>query len=1486
MSDSKYTPNPRKFYKSNFVELIDLITPEVYQTEDLKLSGTEVNPVSQVINSHLNAANNISTVIPLSAVQNTQTSTINTINGISQYFVKQNKLTNISPFDFESKILLPLGTSLANYDTSAEFSAYLSSTLLPMIIPAAGVNNQLNANITTLSSLNNNTAPSSVHNYLVDTLGWMYFLNTSAEGGLDYSPSSFVLNSLNSLYLGKTIETVDGIKGFVEYLWRNNETCSFGSYIPTDYISGVADSITESSAGPLPTYTSGVQKLEALKTLVDVVYSPLYIDEQDYTVKTAFDNYIDSDISLINRSSKGPYRKFTNLLGFEFADISDQVENIGLIYDIENVKSDQLQYIADLIGFKLRGNSPAKWRHQLRLAIDLYKSSGTIGAIQAAINALITDSVFDVSGKVQELWESYIPFLIWYSLGTESELFRNLNTWTASLADQAGVFSYSTSSLEENLKIVTDSILLDLYKSFPENFLFNGKNFPVPRFVVVDNDGREQELYTVVGEPGMKPFHIHTVDSNGFQARKQDAKLFGESNAFRAATGKGALGNGVYMAGRDHPSDGSRPVYLKPIGDLNFLFNYRGRVNFPIPPFEEFKYYKDSTVTADLVDFLVERLKCFKVNNTFADQVGSFIVSSAVTDATDLGTLNEFLMLFSSVQVPPNFDNVMLSISDYEKNLLNLWNGKSSHLFINFKDTDFDFSKTTLEGDGKYALFEASRVAREFAPGHAITRVNLAASAEDDFSISSAKFEYLGLDHDDNRGLYTSASVLGNFEFSGVNMGAVAPGTVTGRGGLNTFKRANVDKITDDLLDSTTAAPVNTVPRRALRRRNLKYLLPHEGYYDRTGFNGPVSYDPSTLEHSLPSSIGELTLGYVASAGKFHPVEDPIMPSGVWDECEKLESSRSFSGVDTSATFPYRGLSSLGSNNKRPEIESATARYVDRGQVPLIYNTMHRLLEAKAFDNAFQDISKYDSSLSHEDIDTWQTEYQLSSYASNAYWKNNVQSLANEAIASGYVLNSFADYENFKFGRGLQETHRDYCKYFAKHSLGLNDIDKTGANIFGQVFGNGLFNCDFSLAGSAVGNMISPTTEASAINTGSVWNLSDEAKDHGTFAASSAADAVVPLSGAWVYGNINNAEYRNPAILSGIEFCDISGAPTQNQFTIFKLDPSNAVPGMENVLVDNTVIKCKSVGGLPRIRFDLSAYGPRRNYFIKDHKFRLDIKSLVAEENQPVLGGGQLGVWIHTQPIDGIIWSWTPNQKWEVIDQSRISISTVKNNLSHRYRFLEKMPDPKSDQQFCLGNISDSNETINNKTLFNLKNNYFEDFTIEFDTRNFTVNNNFEYLDIISMDDADAKKKALVNDEDTNYIVEVFFVPNNNSRKYLLLDSIELQDVTQRENAAVGTGHGIETSGIPHRPFVKEDKLYLEKDQLRDVLKFYNGLMGQGTGVYSTDLASRDATITSGTLELSGGSRLNYRLSPSWGTTNAGNTQANFNNFESVELDN
>tara|TARA_A100000172_G_scaffold74978_1_gene57433 strand:- start:1136 stop:5545 length:4410 start_codon:yes stop_codon:yes gene_type:complete len=1469
MQDNRYTPNPRKYYKSNYVDAVELITPKVYQQEDLDLSGTEINPLSQVINSHIRGAANISEVLSISGVANSQTSSLGNISGISQYFVKQNNLTKINPFILEQKILLPLGTTFANFDTSGEFNDYLSGTLLPSIIPATGSEKGSPLhNIGTLSALNNSTEPSSIHNYLVDALGWFYFLNTSADGGLDYSPSSYVLSSFNTLYTGNELVTVDGVKGFVEYIWRNYETCStFGSLslIPTDFVSGAADARTETSAGALPVYTSGTQLLENLQTLVDVVYSPLFIDQQDYTVKDAFQSYIDASVELTDRVSKGPFRKFSNLLGFEFADISNEVDNLGLIYDIENAKDENLQYIAELIGWKLRGVSADKWRHQLRQAIDLYKRSGTMEAIQTAINLLITDSVLDVSAATSELWESYVPYLIWYSLGTESPLFKSLKTWSFGLAQEAGVDAYNTSSLEANIHNVVDYIMLELYKAFPDSFIFRGERFPVPRLFNLTELGQLDGIYTLVGEPRMLPFHAHIITQPGYETARREAYRNGHKLAWDSAISLGPLGSGVYMQGLDHPNYalGEVPHFLSATGDMEFLFSYRDKVNYPLPPFEEVKYYKDSNLSPQIVELLGEKLSCFQVKESFVTQVKDFILNEGITTDTNLGSLNEMLMFFSSVQTPPNFDDVMLSISDYEKNLLDLWNGKSSHLFIDFNSGDFDFSQDTLEADGKNALYEASRVAREFAPGHAIPRVNLNASASDDYDASSTKFLYLGLDHDGTRESYTSASILGNFEYSGVSMGTVSPGDEDGRGGLNTFHRDQVDKITDTLLSSTTAAPLANVGRRALRRRNLRYLLPKEGYYDRTGFNGPVSYDPSTYESSMPSSLGELTLGYVASAGKFFPVVDPVNPSGVWHSCENLESSREFSGVVTSQTFPFRGLSSLNSNYFGT---SSTDRYVDRGQLPLIYNTMHQLFEQKAFDSASQN-----------------TDFDSSAYQTNAYWKNQLLSTANESIASGLVLNSYDDYINFSFGTGVHKTWADHCKYFGS-PLGLNEVDKTGGNIFAQVFGKGLFNCDFDIDGSAVGDMVAPTIDsASAINTTNVWN----ATANGTFIASSTGESVIPLSGTFVSGNPNNADYRNPAILSGIEFTDISGAPSANQFTIFKLDASNSVPGMDNTLIENTVIKCKALGGLPRMRFDLSSYGDRRNYFIKDHKFNLKVKALVGEESSYLMGGGRIGAWIHTQPRDGIIWSWTSNNKWEHVKEEDISIPKVLS-LSQRYTFKTYDAVSTNNQgTVCLNNVISQKEgTINDNTLLNINNNNFETFEIDFDTRNFTIHNNSEYLDIIPIPEDVYKITNQVNQDSTNYIVELFFIPNPNSQKYLLIDSIELQDVTQRENAAIGTGHGIETSGIPNRRFVKEDKLYLTKDQLQNTLKFYNGLIGQDAGVYSTSLASRDAVITSEIMELSGGSRLNYRLSPSWGTTNTGNTQANFNNFESVELDN
>lgn len=1466
--ENKFTPTKRNYKKTSFVDLLELITPEVYIQEDGTLSGYQVNPVSEVINTHVRIGQNIDSVLSVSGVADTQTENIGNISGIAPYFVKQNDLTKITPYLFEKNILVPLGQSLVNFSNKEEFLTYLSGTLLPKIIVEQGTNpGTVRSNMDTLYVLAD-TQVSSVHNYLIDTLGWFYFLNTSADGGLSFDPSTYVASSLGRLFDGETLTILDGVLGLTEYIWKNYETCATFQnlgLIPTSFVSGAADAIVEASAGVTADYTSGTQKLDNLKTLVEVIYSQAYMDNEDYRVQEAFLDYINAETELNDRVSAGPLRAFFNAMGFSLADRTAEIENIQLLYDIENCPDDNLQRLADLIGWRLYGNSPSKWRHQLRSAVDVYKRKGTLDAIQYAINALIINTSFDVSSRVQELYESYLPQLIWYALGTESRHFKDLNTWTPNLAIDAGIYEYSTSSIEDNLRLAVDYILLELYDYFPDNFVFKGEKFPTYDFYILDENGELDEKYTTIYHPNTQPFYMLDPEDPTYDALYQAAIAVNETQRWDAATFDGPLGYGTYFAGTFNSDPTIRPTYLSATGDMSFVFNYRGRQNFPLPPFEEVKYYEDCLITAPLVERLVERLKCLGVGRSFGDQLKTFLLEAAVDTQDTLGDLNNFLMLFSATQVPPNFDYVLENIDQYYKNLIPLWNGKSSHLFIDFTADDFDFTKTTIEGDSRYAVIEASRIINEFSPAHAIPVVAVTTSATEDFNVSSTKFEYLGFDKQDS--LVDQQGSLGNFETSGAAMsftnggGDGDLGSDDGRLGLNTFKREAVDSLYTDLNFSSTDAIITT-PRRAHRRRSLKFALPRSGYYDRTGFNGPVSFDPSAYEGSFPSSMGALTLGYVASAGKFHPVDDPIDPTGVWNICENLSSTRSFSGVATNTTFPYRGLSSLGSNAKMPEVGATTARYVDRDQLPGIYRAMHSLFQKKAYDHANENAT----------ID----------YTSK--WKNILQSYANQAIADGYVLDSFDEYIKFAFGKGLHNAHRDYAKYFDKHPLGLNEIEKTGGNIFAHVFGKGLFNCDFSVEGSAVGDYINPELDTvNRINKNTIWKDGAD----GTYGFSAVGDMVVPLSGTFTADKDGNAEFRNRSILSGVEFVDASGNSDKNSFAVFKLDGSNAVAGGENYLVDNTVIKCKAFAGLPRIRFDLSAVGDRRNYFIKDHKFKLSINALVGEENSPNLGGGTIGVWIHTQTEQDYIWSWTTDGRWVPHRESDLSIDAVQN-YSHFYSFDNFVPSPTtttaSAYDYCLETyIGKSSTDINDVTLTNIRKDFFSKFVVEFDTRNFTITNNKEYQKLIPMSDSLYQIFEQVHRDDTNYIVEIYFLKNK-PEKYLLLENIELQDMTLRDEAAIPTGHGTETNGWPLRRFVHEDKLYLNKDELREVLKFYNGLAGLDTK-YTSILNSRDYTLTENSLEVSGGSRLNYRTHPEWGTYTKDTTLQHYN-YSLIEVDN
>ena len=464
MSGKKYLLN-QKYFKPNYYEAVKYIIPQYLTEDDKETFGESVDIKDLVINSHINIANDLSSVLVISGVEGTVYSSISSLEGITPYFIKQNNLTEITPDKFERRILNKVNKSFTNFTTSSSFYDYISGTLLPSL------------------ELNNPTAEidptftqEDTHNYLIQNLSWMYFLNTT---GTLYNPSSYVADLIvNKLYRGQPVLLNDTLKGLTEHIWRNNLP-----FYPS--------SIFASSNS---TYSSGTQQLDNLKTWVDVIYSPLYSDRSDFTVKDCFESYIDYGLQTTEKIVNGPFTKFLRALSFLAYDISDINETIGSFYDIDDCPDEFLPLLADLIGWDLFGTDPQRWRLQLRSAVAIYKTAGTKSGFQSALNSVFPKDLFPIQTYINELYESYIPFLMYYALATESSYFETFDkqTWTPQIALDMQVNGYSSSSMDENIRYVVDHILNEVYLAFPNNiptipnelnkFYFRGREFPIPPF--------------------------------------------------------------------------------------------------------------------------------------------------------------------------------------------------------------------------------------------------------------------------------------------------------------------------------------------------------------------------------------------------------------------------------------------------------------------------------------------------------------------------------------------------------------------------------------------------------------------------------------------------------------------------------------------------------------------------------------------------------------------------------------------------------------------------------------------------------------------------------------------------------------------------------------------------------------------------------------------------------------------------------------------
>jgi len=1371
-----YFDDNKNFYKRNYVKATEIITPKVYLEVDEQLGGQDLDIASDIINTHLNIANNFSQVI-ISSIDGIVPGPrppydkVNNITGLSQFFVKQNNLTNIDANDFERRILLPLGKSLRDFDTSAEFKNYLVTELLPSIKlnksvtgTGAGFESFDGAELDDGTYYDTGEVKSfDEHSYLIRNLSWIYFLNVS---GATYDGSTIIADAImDTIWKGSEFSLDVAMKCLTEYIYRNysaNPGWSSFNFLPLYYRPNLDLEDT--------TYTSGLQQLEKLKTLVGIIYSNDFHDRGDTLVKQAFESFLQNRLPLDQIEIQGPFYKFLKAISYAFCDYNNYFELLEFINDAKRCPDRFLPYIADLVGWRLIGSEPQRWRYQILNCVSIYKAGGTKLALQRVVDSTFSPDIFNASATIQELWESYIPHLVYYSLATESPFFADASSWTLADAEDLSV-TYVTSSIDEAVKCAVDKILLDTAEQFKFKFYVQGD--------------------------------------------------------------------------------------LVPVTDPKCKFKYRGR-DYSVPPFEEYLYWVNQPISKQIVNFIIDKLiVCFLVPESFAFEVRDYLLANTTLQSeNDIALGYTWLTFTSGASYPPNWDTVILDISNKKPEYLSLWNGKSSHFKLFFDANSFRFIRDSILFNSIEGIKLLNEIIDEFSPAHAIKQVYFRLYSEDIETYAQTELDYLLFDKLDSNSLNESDTVgFANYELSGHDLQFYKRGQTTG---YNLVDRTSTDSLVDSLMQVSAIA----APRKSFRRRNYRNILPREGLYSRTGHNMPTTFTMEVFERSL-SSTGFLSLGLIPSSQTYVQVNDTELDmaliSGaifqtptttlfkswrsipdIYDICEGLNSSSIYSGLIVSATFPCRGLRALN-------LEAISGDYtVDRGQLNYAMKLMHYIGDRKTYVLA--------SALVESN----------SAYTFNKpAYLDIVQSLANEISNSSGFPNSFEDYENFEFGRDLHRLHRDYCNYFNRHSTIRKDLNVNGPNIFAHSLGSILRNSDFELFGSAVTarpDIITRNTSATyRFVAGEDFFPENENPASGAF--------IVSAPSSFPYSEYSY-EIANSAILEGIDLIHTYGG-NDNYFEIYRL--SAADPDYETTwrvfqlnypyfTPDNTIIKIKNGFNftLPRLRMDLKTYSHdsekghplQTNFLVPEHKFKLTIKALATNDTFTEFDRISLGVFIHTAYEKDGTWVYTPQKKWKFVPSEDLTASKIKDEFAIRLN-LSSYEIP-AITRFCGGTRS----VTELRSIYDIATSSFNTYEIELNTKN----------QPIAVPEFYYKTYQQVHRQNQNYFIELFAY--DHPTDFMLIDNINLVDMTLNKwskplVSAVNSYYPLNSpSGNPIGDFyLKQHRVDLDKEKLYDVLRFFRDMAGT-TAV--PGLATRAGDILAGKFEAQGGSRLNYRINSDW----------------------
>ena len=1335
MSGKTYLRN-QNFFKRDYFEALKYILPGYLYEDDRETTAKAEDPIDLIINSHLDVAANFSSILNVSAVAGSVYSDITSLSGIAPFFVKQNNLTNITTQNFEDKVLTYFNTNFKNFESQEEFSTYAEGTLLPAIT--------LNSPDTTIFSDIGDS--SAIHNYLINNLSWMYFLNTSGDS---YSPSSYVKGLLvSSLYQGNPVRTNDGINGLSEHLWRN----ASGAYYPSAlFASGSRYDL------------SGTQQLDKFKTWNDVIYSPLFSDNSDFRVRDKFEVYLESNLKSTTKVEDGPFARLIRALSFFAYDMSNETEEISTRYDIDDCPDDYLPLLAQLIGWDLFGNNPERWRLQLRNAVSIYKTIGTKKSIQSTVNTVFPKDSFPIESRVTELWESYVPYLIYYALATESEYFKSFQTWTASLAGSMNVNTYSPASMDTNIRLAVDRILEETVIQFPDRF------------------------------------PLQTWED-----------------------------------------------------EFNSVFTYRDR-DYTIPPFEEYPYYVNIELDQPMVEFISDRLACFGVRKQFALDVSSYITSNAL-NVDDEPKTGSWLIFTSGYNPPSNLDTLIRNLNDNRFDYASLWSGKSSHFKLVLEASEFDFTKKILDdtNSGDALSFVAQAVSKA-SPAHAIPLISLEVSGETDvmgFEASCLPHIYLDREEIDvgaGNNTFDSGIFLNTYK-RGINPN----GNVIG-------KSATQSLVSPELIDVPS---IGSVPRNTSRRRSYEKVMDFNGYYDRTGFNMPVAFN-------MASGLSGIPLGLVPSSLSYTPVNNHINLPPIWSQCEGLNSDNTYYEYDVSNTQDVRGQAA--------NFQANTDRTTDRGQLPGVYAAMHRIGEEKKYWTAFLEIQDSTSAitqlvgelkfaLSQELLGVNPTTYVNANIVILQQFIDKYEALLNgdyqSLITSGTNANSpgytfpasVTDYYTFEFGRDLHRLYNLYQDNFQWHRLSPEVQEQDGANVYSHTFGPLLYNHGFEKLGN-VTDLVSTS-------------FANPVKINVTGTSFTGAGSFVASSDDSMY--LDTFERVTSGVIEAVELVLTSGTEADSSFSVIKVPGSERASYEDPVLFDDTLLLLRSgVGAASRVRFDISKYAAEsghpvsNNFLSPEHEFEVNLSSIVSRDSGTTVGGKSVGVWIHTKPEDGKMWSFTPDGDWIQHDQL-ISRSTMLTKYAHTHQVASRPNDPQSTSSTstfaCLDQVSQNRTS----PVIGLGPDDFDNLRVTFNTRNRELLLPRDYQ----------KAHNQLHRLNQNYVIEVFMSPGAQPDEFMLVKSLSVQDMTMKklsEIFAAGTKSDPLCVLDDLKRGCEEYRVELTKQDLFDIFKHFNNIAGKNAAVA---YASRDKAKTGTIMESDGGSRIDYRfpdelLTVSYGFYNA-----------------